>query len=73
VKAENHRLSAIHSEPDSFTSYMKFVDLKLARQLFDGKVNAVTCVGDGRVRVGGMVSQVDNFNRILDRVSLYLA
>ena len=41
--------------------------------LFDGKVNAVVCVGEGKVRIGGMVSQVDNVNRILDRVALYLA
>ncbi len=73
LKAENHRLTAIHKEPDSFTSFMSFSDLKLARLLFDGKVNAVACVGDGRVRVGGLVPQVDNINRILDRVAMYLA
>ena len=42
-------------------------------ELFDGKINAVAAVGEGKVRVGGMISQVDNVNRILDRVSLYLA
>ncbi len=73
VKAQGHRLAALHSAPDSFTSYMKFEDMKLARLLFDGQVNAVTCVGEGRIRIGGMISQVDNINRILDRVSMYLA
>ena len=38
-----------------------------------GKVNAVACVGEGKIRIGGMISQVDNVNRILDRVALYLA
>ena len=28
---------------------------------------------EGKVRIGGMISQVDNVNRILDRVALYLA
>jgi hypothetical protein len=73
LKAENHRLTAIHEEPDSFTSYMTFADMKLARQLFDGKVNAVACVGTGLLRIGGLVPQVDNISRILDRVALYLA
>ena len=52
---------------------MRFEDIKLARDLFDGRVNAVASVGEGKVRIGGMISQVDNVNRILDRVALYLA
>ena len=71
--AKNHKLAALHRAPKSFTSYMRFEDIRLARALFDGKVNAVACVGEGKIRVGGMISQVDNVNRILDRVALYLA
>ena len=55
------------------TSQMVFTDLKTARDLFDGNVNAIAAVGMGQVRVSGMVSQVDNINRILDRVAIYLA
>ena len=47
--------------------------MKVARDLFDGKINSVACIGTGEVRVGGMISQVDNVNRILDRVAEYLA
>ena len=72
LKAENHRLTAIHETPKEFFSYMKFRDIKTARDLFDGKINAVASVGEGAVRVGGMIPQVDNVNRILDRVALYL-
>ncbi len=60
-----------HSE--NVTSEMVFADLSVARDLFDGRINAIAAVGLGQVRVGGMISQVDNINRILDRVSLYLA
>ena len=60
-------------KPDAYTSYMIFESMELARALFDGKVNAVACVGRGQIRIGGMISQVDNVNRILDRVSAYLA
>ena len=34
---------------------------------------AIAAVGLGQVRIGGMISQIDNINRILDRVALYLA
>ena len=52
---------------------MEFQDMALARALFDGNVNAIAAVGLGQVRIGGQISQVDNINRILDRVAVYLA
>ncbi|MBR5429963.1 MAG: hypothetical protein IK116_05495 [Firmicutes bacterium] len=73
IEARDHRLTAHHSMPDTCMSYMQFADMTTARQLFDGKINAVAAVGLGKVRIGGMISQVDNVNRILDRVALYLA
>jgi len=69
----NHRMLTIHREPEQFLSYMEFQDMHLARDLFDGKVNAIAAVGLGQVRIGGMISQIDNINRILDRVAIYLA
>ncbi len=73
IHARNHRLTAVHTPTDSPMSYMVFTSMENARELFDGKVNGVVCVGQGKVRVGGMISMVDNVNRILDRVSMYLA
>lgn len=73
IIAKDHILKTVHTMPESFMSYMVFGDVVLANQLFSGKVNSVACVGKGMIRIGGMISQVDNINRILDRVSLYLA
>ena len=73
IDASSHFLKAHMGKPQKFTAYMSFDSLLLARKLFDGDVNAVACIGTGDVRIGGMVSQVDNVNRILDRVALYLA
>ena len=50
-----------------------FGGIKLARDLFDGNVNAVACIGEGSIQMGGNISMIDNVNRILDRVALYLA
>ena len=73
VLAKEHHLTAIHSDPGEGFSEMNFDSLATARDLFDGRINAVAAVGMGKVRIGGMISQVDNVNRILDRVSYYLA
>jgi len=73
IACRNHRLTAIHRDPETFLSYMEFCDMHLARGLFDGEVDALPAVGQGKIRIGGMISQVDNINRILDRVAIYLA
>ena len=74
IHAKDHKLF-FNANPnrDGVMSEMRFADLATARDLFDGKLNAVAAVGLGKVRIGGMISQIDNVNRILDRVSLYLA
>ncbi len=74
IHAKKHHLM-FNATPnrEGVTSFMSFADLHVARDLFDGRINAIAAVGMGQVRVGGMISQVDNINRILDRVSLYLA
>lgn len=70
----DHKLTLCEKyEGEDITSYMRFENIRTARDLFDGKLNAVAAVGKGLVRIGGMISQVDNVNRILDRVALYLA
>jgi len=73
IICREHHLTASHSEPRQYFSYMEFQGMELARALFDGKVNAIAAVGLGQVRIGGQISQIDNINRILDRVALYLA
>ena len=73
IEAKDHVLRVLPEMPEKFSSFMRFEDINLARDLFDGRVNAVAAVGEGKVRIGGMISQIDNVNRILDRVALYLA
>lgn len=73
LQAKKHHLYALQRVPEKITSSMTFRDLDTARALFDGKINAVASIGTGDVRMSGMISQIDNVNRILDRVALYLA
>jgi len=73
IRAKNNILSLAADREENISSYMKFKDIDTARALFDGDINAVAAVGLGDVVIGGMISQVDNLNRILDRVAIYLA
>ena len=73
IEARDHRLAVISDDGVRISSYMKFKDIDTARDLFDGNINAVAAVGLGDVMVGGLLSQIDNVNRILDRVAVYLA
>ncbi len=70
--AKDHTLTFSDKVPKNYMSYMQFADVKVARNLFDGKINSVAAVGLSDVKIGGMVSQIDNINRILSRVELYL-
>ena len=73
VKVKDHRLLAIKKPSENPRAVMEFSGIKLARDLFDGNVNAIACVGSGDIVMKGMISMLDNLNRILDRVALYLA
>ena len=73
IRVRDHRLLAIKKPSDSPRAIMEFSSIRLARDLFDGNVNAIACVGSGDIVMKGMISMLDNLNRILDRVALYLA
>lgn len=73
IRVKEHHMETVKRHPRSPRARMEFGSMDLARRLFDGEVNAVACIGSGDIRMGGMISMVDNVNRILDRVSLYLA
>ncbi|MDR0411489.1 MAG: hypothetical protein LBH75_05910 [Treponema sp.] len=70
---KNHVVSCSRQIPKDFNALMEFKDMKLARDVFDGKVNALACVGRGLIMMKGNLGMLDNINRILDRVAAYLA
>ncbi len=72
LSVKGHTLSVLDKIPRKIMSYMSFCDLGTARAVFDGKMNSVAAVGEGKIRMGGMISQIDNLNRLLSRVEIYL-
>ena len=72
IMVRDHRLLTIKKATDTPRAMMEFENIKMARDLFDGNINAMGALSEGKVNVGGLISMVDNLNRILDRVGLYL-
>jgi len=73
VIAKNHHLICLKKSPEKFRCSMIFADFETANALFNGTVNALTCIGTGLIEMHGLNAMLDNVNRILDRVGLYLA
>jgi hypothetical protein len=73
ITVKDHVLSFSRTVPASYHALMEFSSLSLARQLFDGQVNAIACIGQGLITMRGNIGMLDNVNRILDRAALYLA
>ena len=73
VRVKDHHFTTIKERAANPRAIMEFSDIDLASGLFAGKVSTIDEMCRGNIRLSGMISMVDNINRILDRVSLYLA
>ncbi|MCL2006488.1 MAG: hypothetical protein FWG77_00230 [Treponema sp.] len=72
ITVKDHILTTTRKIPDRYEAIMEFADMHLARNLFEGKVSTLACVGTGLITMRGNLSMLDNVNRILDRVAIYL-
>ncbi|MEF9894319.1 MAG: hypothetical protein RR843_00915 [Clostridia bacterium] len=72
VRVKDHVLTCEKARIDDPRAVMEFHDYRLAHDLFDGRVNAMACIGQQLIAMRGMISMIDNINRMLDRVSIYL-
>jgi len=68
----DHHFTTVKAPSKNPRAIMEFADLDLAAGLFAGKVSTINEMCKGTIRVRGMISMLDNVNRILDRVSVYL-
>ncbi len=73
IRIANHRFKTIKEPSIMPRARMEFADLDLVSDLFSGKASSLNEMCTGRLMLSGMISMIDNINRILDRVSVYLA
>ena len=72
IRVRDHVFTTIKAPAEHPRALMEFADIDLANGLFNGKVSTINEMCKGNIRLAGVLSMVDNVNRILDRVSVYL-
>lgn len=73
IRVRDHVFTTIKAPAENPRALMEFADIDLANGLFNGKVSTINEMCKGNIRLAGVLSMVDNVNRILDRVSVYLS
>ncbi|MCC8072690.1 MAG: hypothetical protein LIO62_00975 [Clostridiales bacterium] len=72
IRVRNHKFETIKEKPDTPRAIMEFKTIDLAFGLFNGTASTIAELCAGNIYMSGMISMVDNINRILDRVAQYL-
>ena len=73
ISVKDSHFTTIKRAPAKPRAKMEFADLDLAYALFNGTASTINELCKGNIRLAGMISMVDNVNRILDRIAVYLA
>ena len=72
LRVKDKHFTTIKEKCENPRAIMEFADLDLAAGLFAGNVSTINEMCKGTIHLRGMISMLDNVNRILDRVSVYL-
>ena len=72
IGVNNHTFRTINEKAQSPRAVMEFATIDLANGLFNGTVATMAELCAGHIYMAGMISMVDNINRVLDRVAVYL-
>lgn len=72
-RVKDHCFKTVKAASEKPRATMEFANIEIAGGLFSGKVSALNEMCRGTIRMAGMIPMIDNLNRILDRVSVYLA
>lgn len=72
IVVKNSHFTTVKSKAENPRAIMEFADIDLAYGLFTGSVSTIAELCKGNIYMAGMISMVDNLNRILDRVAAYL-
>ena len=72
IAVKDHHFTTVKSPSKNPRAILEVAYLDLAAGLFAGKVSTINEMCKGTIRLRGMINMLDNVNRILDRVSVYL-
>ena len=72
IQVKNHHFTTIKEKPSNPRAVMEFADIEPAHGRLTGPAPTIAELCEGNIYMAGMISMVDNLNRILDRVAVYL-
>lgn len=72
LQVRDHIFTTYKRKSTSPRAILEFADIDLAYNLFNGTASTISEMCKGRIHMRGMISMIDNVNRILDRVAVYL-
>lgn len=72
IRIRDHHFTTVKEPCKNPRAIMEFADLDLAAGLFAGTVSTINEMCKGTIYLRGMINMLDNINRILGRVSVYL-
>ena len=73
IRVQDSHFTTIKTPVENPRALMEFSDIDLAYGLFQGTVSTINEMCKGNIRIAGMATMIDNINRILSRVAVYLA
>lgn len=73
IRCSDHKLRLVKVKPDKPRAVMEFKSVDLANALFNGTASTIGELCAGNIYMSGMINMIDNVNRILDRVAVYLS
>ncbi len=73
IRCSDHKLRLVKVKPDNPRAVMEFKSVDLANALFNGTASTIGELCAGNIYMAGMINMIDNINRILDRVAVYLS
>lgn len=72
IEVKNHVLTFNVGKAPKPTSFMIFSNHQVARDIFDGKMDAITAIASKKIVTKGNMLQLDAINRIMGRISTYM-
>lgn len=72
IVVKDHHMVTYNRKAENPRSYMIFRGYDVARGLFDGSVESMSALAAGNIIMKGYIPMIDNLNKVLSRVAVYL-
>lgn len=72
ITVKDGRMTTYCRKAENPRSYMIFKNYDVARGLFEGSVDSMSALAAGDIEMKGFIPMIDNLNKLLSRVAIYL-